>query len=46
MLSFHDGERADDFVLRLTGMMSTLNLYGENITEQRTFEKLLCIVPR
>ena len=46
LLSFHDGKRADDFVLRLTGMMSSLNLYGEDITEQRAFEKLLCIIPK
>lgn len=27
-------------------MMSSLNLYGEDITEQRTVEKLPCVIPR
>lgn len=45
LLSFRDGERVDDFALRLTGMMSSLNLYGEQINEQRAVEKLLRVVP-
>lgn len=46
MLSFHDGEHMYDFVLHQIGMVSSLNLYDEDITEQRTVEKILHVVPR
>uniref|UniRef100_A0A0A9BJR2 Uncharacterized protein n=1 Tax=Arundo donax TaxID=35708 RepID=A0A0A9BJR2_ARUDO len=46
LLSFRDGERVDDFALCLMGMMSSLNLYGEDISEQCAVEKFLRVVPK
>ena len=45
LLSFRDGEQVDDFALRLSGMMSSLSIYGEQVSEQNAVEKLLRVVP-
>ncbi|RLN23644.1 hypothetical protein C2845_PM07G28310 [Panicum miliaceum] len=46
LLSFRDGEHVDDFALRLSVLMSSLNIYGGTIDEQRAVEKLLRVVPK
>ena len=46
LLSFRVGEHVDDFALRLSGLMSSLNTYGDTIDEQRAVEKLLRVVPK
>jgi len=45
LLSFRDGEQVDDFALRLSGMMSSLSIYGEQVSEQNAVENLLRVVP-
>lgn len=45
LLTFRDGELVDDFAIRLSGMMSSLNLYGERMSTQSAVEKLLRVVP-
>jgi hypothetical protein len=46
LLSFRDGEHVDDFSLRLSGLMSSLNIYVDTINKQRAIEKLLRVVPK
>jgi hypothetical protein len=41
LLSFRDGEQVDDFALRLSEMMSSLSIHGEQVSEQNAIEKLL-----
>lgn len=45
LLSFRDGNRVDNFALRLFGLMSSLNIHGE-IIDEHAIEKLLHIVPK
>jgi hypothetical protein len=45
LLGFKEGEAVDDFALRLSGLMSSLAIYGEPVDEQRAVEKLLRVVP-
>jgi hypothetical protein len=45
LIGFKEGEAVDDFALRLSGLMSSLAIYGEPVDEQRAVEKLLRVVP-
>jgi hypothetical protein len=40
-LLLRDGEQVDDFALRLSEMMSSLSIHGEQVSEQNAVEKLL-----
>ena len=45
-LRFKDGESVEDFTLRLTGIITDLELYGEPVTEDKAVQKFLRVVPR
>jgi hypothetical protein len=45
LLGFKEDEVVDDFALRLSGLMSSLAIYGEPVDEQRVVENLLRVVP-
>ena len=44
-LRFKDGEFVEDFALRLSGLVSDLELYGDPVTEHKAVQKFLH-VPR
>ena len=45
-LRFKEGESVEDFGLRLAGLASDLELYGDPVTEHKAVQKFLCVVPR
>ncbi|XP_073363708.1 uncharacterized protein [Aegilops tauschii subsp. strangulata] len=45
-LRFKDGESFEDFALRLSGFVADLELYGDPVTEHKSVQKFLRVVPR
>ena len=44
-LVWKDGETAEDFAVRLTGLANNLRILGDNITEAEVVRKMLQVVP-
>ncbi|XBI77325.1 hypothetical protein VPH35_070468 [Triticum aestivum] len=45
-LRFKDGESIEDFGLRLSALISDLELFGDPVTEHKAVQKFLRVVPR
>jgi len=44
-MGWNDGETAEDFSMRLTGLANNLRILGDNITEAEVVRKMLQVVP-
>ena len=44
-VSFKDGERVDDFAMRISGIASSLRSFGDNVDEDKIVRKFLSVVP-
>jgi hypothetical protein len=44
-LTFKDGERVDDFAMRINGVATQLRLLGDTVNDERIMQKFLRVVP-